>query len=136
MKGLCLDTNAYSDFMRGNQAAVSLIEAADQVWMPFVVLGELRAGFSKGARAAVNEAELTEFLASPYVAIAGAADATSRIYARVFDSLRRRGAPIPTNDLWVAACALEQHATLFSHDAHFAAVDGLMVVKRLADWQQ
>jgi len=135
MKGLCLDTNAYSDFMRGREAAVALIEAADQVWMPFVVLGELRAGFSKGSRSAINEAELTEFLASPYVAIAGAVDATSRIYARVFDSLRRRGSPIPTNDLWVAACALEQHAALFTYDAHFAAVEGLKVVSKLTDWK-
>ena len=135
MKGLCLDTNAYSDFMRGRETAIALIEAADQVWMPFVVLGELRAGFSKGSRATVNEALLTEFLASPYVAIAAAVDATSRIYARVFDSLRRRGSPIPTNDLWVAACALEQHAALFTYDAHFAAVEGLKVVSKPADWQ-
>lgn len=135
MKGLCLDTNAYSEFMRGIEAAVSLIEAADQVWMPFVVLGELRAGFSKGSRAAVNEAELTEFLASPYVAIAGAGEATSRIYARVFDTLRRRSVPIPTNDLWVAACALEQHAALFTYDAHFAVVEGLKVVTKHEEWQ-
>ena len=134
MKGLCLDTNAYSEFMRGSEAAVALIEAADHVWMPFVVLGELRAGFFKGSRAGVNEAELTEFLASTYVAIACAGDATSRIYARLFDTLRMRGTPIPANDLWVAACALEQHAALFSFDAHFAGVEGLTVVSKAEDW--
>ncbi len=70
VKSLCLDTNAYGEFMRGNEAAIALIESADQIWMPFVVLGELRAGFFKGSRAAANEADLTEFMASPYVAVA------------------------------------------------------------------
>ena len=135
MNGLCLDTNAYSGFMRGSEAAVALIESADHLWMPFVVLGELRAGFSKGSRAGINEAELAEFLASPHVAIAGAGDATSRIYARVFDALRRSGTPIPANDLWVAACALEQHSALFSLDAHFAGIEGLKVVGKPEDWR-
>lgn len=134
MKGLCLDTNAYSEFMRGRAAAVTLIEAADQIWMPFVVLGELHAGFLKGSRTAANQAELAEFLASPYVAIAGAGDATARIYARLFDALRRRGTPIPANDLWVAACALEQSAALVTYDAHFAAIEGLKVVSKTEDW--
>ena len=135
MRGLCLDTNAYSGFMRGDEGAVALIESADQVWLPFVVLGELRAGFLKGSRSGVNEAELADFLASTHVAVAGAGDATGRIYARVFDTLRRRGKPIPANDLWVAACALEQHAALFSFDTHFDAVEGLDVVATLNDWR-
>lgn len=135
MKGLCLDTNAYSEFMRGCEAAVALVESADQLWMPFVVLGELRAGFLKGSRSGINEAELSEFLASSHVAIASAGDATSRIYARVLDALRRRGKLIPTNDLWVAACALEHHAALFSFDAHFGAVEGLRTVSMPGDWR-
>lgn len=134
MRGLCLDTNAYSEFMRGGAAAIALIEAADQVWMPFVVLGELHAGFLKGSRTEVHQAELAEFLASPYVAIVGAGAATSRNYARVFDMLRRRGTPIPANDLWVAACALEQGAALLTFDAHFASIEGLKVVSRTEDW--
>lgn len=135
MRGLCLDTNAYSEFMRGVEAAVALVESAEQVWMPFVVLGELRAGFLKGSRSGINEAELSEFLASSQVAIAHAGDATSRLYARVFDTLRRQGKPIPTNDLWVAACALEHHAALFSFDAHFNAVEGLRTVSAPRDWR-
>ena len=102
--------------------------------MPFVVLGELRAGFLKGSRSKVNEAELPDFLASAHVAVATASDATSRVYASVFDSLRRRRKPIPANDLWVAACAIEQRAALFSFDSHFAGVEGLLLVARPQDW--
>ena len=102
--------------------------------MPFVVLGELRAGFLKGSRSKVNEAELANFLASAHVAVATASDATSRVYASVFDSLRRRRKPIPANDLWVAACAIEQRAALFSFDSHFAGVEGLLLVARPQDW--
>lgn len=129
MKGICLDTSTYSEFMRGDEATIALMEAADQKWLPLVVPGELRAGFLKGSRAAVNEAELAEFLASPYVAITGAADTTSRIYAKVFNALLRRGTPIPANDLWVAACALEQRAALATFDTLFSAIEGLKVVR-------
>lgn len=134
MRALCLDTNTYGDYLQGVASAVELIESADQVWVPFVVLGELRAGFRKGSKAAENEAVLAEFLSSPFVAVAEARDSTSRIYANVFDGLRRQGKPIPANDLWVAACAIERYSALFTRDGHFANVAGLDRIETPKDW--
>ena len=64
---IALDTNRYVDFSRGERDAVERIRHAEQVVLPFVVLGELRAGFLCGTRSGENEANLTRFLASPRV---------------------------------------------------------------------
>lgn len=122
---LALDTNAYVAFKRGEAAAVEALRMAPAVVLPAIVLGELRAGFALGSRAAVNEAELLRFLGSPRVSVQAVDEAVSFIYAAVYRQLRRRGTPIPTNDLWIAACTIAANAKLFTYDAHFAGIDGL-----------
>jgi len=116
---LAIDTNRYTDLCRGNVSVVEAIELADEVWLPFVVLGELRAGFAVGTQGPHNEAVLRRFLLKSRVAVLYADDQTTHHYAAVYRQLRKQGTPIPTNDMWIAALVLQHSLVLFARDAHF-----------------
>lgn len=120
-----LDTNRYTDLSRGDDFVVDLVAAADEVWLPFVVLGELRAGFAVGSQGARNEEILRRFLMKPGVGILYPGEQTTHHYANVYRQLRKQGTPIPTNDMWVAALALEHSLVLCARDAHFDALPQL-----------
>jgi predicted nucleic acid-binding protein len=126
VKRILIDTNAYGAFKRGDSAAVEIMRLADRVGLSTVVLGELLAGFSGGHRTERNRRELSEFLSSPRVVILPVGEQTADYYALVFRLLRRKGRPIPTNDLWIAATALEHGFALFTCDDHFDAVEGIL----------
>ena len=125
MRRLLLDTNVYSAFKRGEPMAVELVAHADEIVVNAVVLGELVAGFVVGSQERRNREELTMFLASPRVRTVAVDDATAGFYARLFALLRSKGRPIPTNDLWIAASALQHGLVLATFDGHFAAIEGL-----------
>jgi tRNA(fMet)-specific endonuclease VapC len=122
---LALDTNRYTDLCRGIASIVKTIEEADEVFLPFVVLGELRAGFAVGSQGARNEAVLRRFLLKPGVTILYADEQTTHHYAAVYRQLRKQGTPIPTNDMWIAALVLEHSLVLFARDVHFDALPQL-----------
>lgn len=119
MTRLCLDTSAYSNFKRGRAAAVEAVTSARSVYVPVVVLGELRTGFRLGAHAARNEAELRAFLGQPVVQVLEVDDEASSIYADLVVQLRRQGTPLPSNDIWIAALAAREGAPVLTYDAHF-----------------
>lgn len=125
---LCLDTNTYSAFLTGLAASIKRISAAEQIWLPAPVLGELRAGFAKGSKAAKNELLLQEFLASKHVHVIAVDEAVTRCYATIFDQLRKQGMPIPINDVWIAACVVHVGFPLYSLDAHFKHVKGIELI--------
>ena len=122
---LALETNRYTDLCRGDQAVVETIELADEVWLPFIVLGELRAGFAVGGQGARNEAVLRRFLLKSGVGVLYADEQTTHQYGAVYRQLRKQGTPIPTNDMWVAALVLQHSLVLFARDAHFDALPQL-----------
>lgn len=122
MSRYCLDTSAYSHFKRGDAQVVELIDGAEWLGMPTIVLGELRVGFLLGGRLTVNESELREFLANPVVEIVGVDSEVSRHYAEIFVDLRRAGTPLPTNDIWIAAIAAREGALVLTYDDHFHAI--------------
>ncbi len=126
MKKVLVDTNAYVAFKCGDPGAVEVVRLADRLGVSSVVLGELLAGFAGGLREANNRAELAEFLASSRVSVLPIAERTAEYYAAAFQGLRRRGRPIPTNDLWIAATAQEHGYAVFTYDEHFTAVEGLL----------
>lgn len=134
MKRILMDTNAYAAFKRGDPAAQAIVQMADTLALSTVVLGELLGGFALGTRAERNRTELAAFLGSPRVAVLPISEVTARFYASVFATLRRKGRPIPTNDLWVAASGLEHGLALFTYDSHFREVDGLLAGSRLEDF--
>ncbi len=123
----CIDTCAYSRLMLRDSGLQTLMEECDDLIMPVMVLGELHAGFEAGSRERENENRLKAFLELPGVRIQDVTWDIARRYALLVNDLRRKGTPIPTNDIWIAATALESGARLITFDAHFKGVSGLIV---------
>lgn len=128
MSGLLLDTSAYSAYRKGEERVLEALASAECVHMSSVVLGELYYGFRNGSRLEQNVEELRQFRDKPAVQTADITDATAQVYAGVFLDLKRRGTPIPLNDVWIAAQCLELGAELATLDAHFGVVGGLRLV--------
>ncbi len=116
---LLLDTNRYRDFCEGDAAAADIIQRARVIYLPFVVLAELRSGFLCGTLARRNEKTLTIFLNSERVRVLLADEETTHHFARIFAQLRLQGTPIPVNDIWIAALAVQHDLLLFTRDGHF-----------------
>jgi tRNA(fMet)-specific endonuclease VapC len=114
-----LDTNRYCDFAEGNREAVEVIQNAVRLYVPFVVAAELRSGFLCGKLSRQNEKYLTMFLNSERVDVLYPEENTTHHYAQIFAQLRLQGTPIPTNDIWIAALAVQHDLLLYSRDSHF-----------------
>jgi len=119
---ILLDTSAVSAFLRGHENIVDAARAADRIAVNPVVLGELSAGFHGGSRHDDNLRILERFLRSPRVRILGIDAETADSYAQIYDSLRLAGTPIPTNDIWIAASAMQFGLQLVTTDAHYEHV--------------
>lgn len=121
-KRLAIDANRYADYCRDVPDARRVIADADEVVIPLIVLGELRAGFRGGSRAIANERTLTRFLSSNHVTVIAPDEVTTHLYGEIHADLRRAGTPIPTNDVWIAALCLQHDLVLFTRDAHFQRI--------------
>lgn len=122
-----LDTSAYSAFNRGDKRLKEWFQADNEIVVPIIVIGELRAGFAAGSKRKENEDLLQRFLDSPNVIVVAITDATTRIYAEIYVRLRQKGKPIGTNDMWIAAIALEQNNVLLTLDGGFSDIPDLMI---------
>ena len=125
------DTNAYSTLLRGHAGVVRHVRGSEQVLLSAVVAGELLFGFRNGSRYEANRRELEEFLASPYVTLLPVGLVTADRFGRIASALRRKRRPLPTNDVWIAAQAMESGSELLSFDRHFAEIDGLAWIEPL-----
>lgn len=114
-----LDTNRYGDFCRGDAHVHEVLEQADRLFMPFAVIGELRAGFLGGTRSEQNENTLQKFLSREDVEVLYPDEQTTHHYARLFVQLRKQGKLIPANDIWIAALCVQHGLTLCARDTHF-----------------
>jgi predicted nucleic acid-binding protein len=125
---LLLDTNAYSAMKRGDLAVADLVRGAERILLSTVVAGELLHGFRAGSRWQDNLRELHAFLDHPLVHVCQVDLETADRFARIVTDLRRVGKPIPTNDVWIAAHAMQTGARLVSFDRHFEVVAGLALL--------
>lgn len=121
-----LDTNRLTDLLRGDPALVRLVEQADEVWLPYVVLAEIKAGFVAGTRLSKNIALLAALLATG-VTVLYADEQTVEAYARLFVQLKSARTPIPDNDLWIGALAVQHGLLLVTRDAHFKKIPQLQL---------
>lgn len=128
MKAILIDTNIYTHALKGDGATVSVLQGAQEIGLCVISIGELLSEFKGGRRERENRKELAEFLDAPRVKVYGLDEDTGEFYAAILNDLRRKGSPIPTNDLWIAAVALQQGLPLFSKDRHFERVSGLVLV--------
>lgn len=125
MRVILLDTNAYTKYLRGDPRILDALAGAGLVYMSVIVLGELFSGFRSGSKEKANRQILEAFLAKPVVRILGATRETADYFSLIKSSLERAGQPIPLNDVWIAAHALETGSVLVTYDLHFQMVPGL-----------
>ena len=121
-----LDTNVVIALFASEKAVIERV-AQSQILVSSTVLGELYYGARKSGRPAVNLSRLDEFAAS--VSIISCDAETARYYGQTKEGLRLKGRPIPENDIWVAAVALQHSMPLATRDEHFRDVDGLRIEK-------
>jgi tRNA(fMet)-specific endonuclease VapC len=123
---VALDTNRLTDLFQGDAELADRLGECDEVWIPLIALAEMKAGFLGGSQQYRNEGLLRTFLSKPTVGILLPARETAEHYARLFVQLKRAGTPIPDNDLWIAALALEHDLQLLTRDRHFERVPQLL----------
>ncbi|MGQ9630272.1 MAG: type II toxin-antitoxin system VapC family toxin [bacterium] len=123
---LAVDTNAVIAYREGVPEVCALIEGADIILLPVIVLGELLYGAVNSARPQENEQAVRKFLAQSILIPIDESIAVR--YATVRLKLKRMGHPIPENDIWVTATCLEIDATLLSRDTHFECIPDLRVI--------
>lgn len=119
---IILDTSAYSAFLKGNSEIRLSLQKADEVFFNPIILGELLAGFSIGSHTNKNKAILSEFLATARIKLVEIDAETSERYAVIAKHLREQSSPIPTNDLWIAASAMQHGLKVLTTDKHYLKV--------------
>jgi len=124
-RDLLLDTNAYSDFMRGLKWKTPL-STAKKVYIPLIVVGELRSGFQYGNQLEKNESILQRFLSQKEVKLLLPDFETTHHYSLIFKELMNKGMKIPQNDLWIAALCAQHGLWLCTSDIHFDHIPQLL----------
>lgn len=125
-----IDTNVYCDAFRGDAWALSVLENATRIWVPMIVLGELLAGFRGGTHEEVNRKRLNMVLAKERIKIIAVDQRVAEYYGLIFSTLKKNGLLIPTNDIWIAACAFAVNAPLATQDQHFSRIAGLEIISK------
>ncbi|MEA3465950.1 MAG: type II toxin-antitoxin system VapC family toxin [Thermodesulfobacteriota bacterium] len=127
MNKIIIDTNIYSNLLRGNNEVIANLQQVSYIGISVISIGELLSGFEAGNRIKENRNELGQFLDSPRVAICLVDVDTIEHYSAILNKLKKNGTPIPTNDIWIAAVALQHGLPLYTLDKHFSYVEGLLL---------
>ncbi|MDA0348987.1 MAG: type II toxin-antitoxin system VapC family toxin [Verrucomicrobia bacterium] len=117
---MIIDTNALSAFFDGEKALVSVLASTDEVYLPVIVLGEYRYGLRGSKLRKQFEPQLMSFAKA--CTVLAILETTTQFYATIRHGLRKQGTPIPENDVWIAALALEYGLPVLSNDLHFDSV--------------
>ena len=128
MKSVLIDTNIYTHALKGVPEIIAVLQKAREIAICSISIGELLSGFKAGKRERRNREELAEFLDAPRVRICPVDEDTAGFYAEILDGLRKKGKPIPTNDIWIASVAFQHGFPLFTRDSHFEQISGLMLI--------
>ena len=120
---MILDTNALSAFVEGDRRLVPLLRVHEHLAIPVIVLGEYRFGIAASSKRDAYEAWLLQYLNRFDVLSINAE--TADVYAALRVALKAAGTPIPANDVWIAALALQHRLPLASRDPHFDHVRGM-----------
>ena len=128
MKPLAIDTNVLIELFEHNYQLPDMFRRYDRIHLPATVIGEYRAGITDSQLGRMNSRKLADYLKHETVDAVPITDATAEVYAKVFNALKARGRPIPQNDMWIAASALEHGADILTYDEHFRAVPMLTVI--------
>ncbi len=133
MKTLLLDANAIIDFFNGKGHTLDWLGKAERVIVPAIVVGEVEVGAGPTRRGGVTLQALERLLALPRVEVHPVTRETASFYASVYRHLRTQGTPVPDNDMWIAACALETGASICTSDSHFSLLPLIQCVDARAN---
>lgn len=117
---MILDTHALSAFIDGDAALGKLLGREARLAVPVIVLGEFRYGIASSRHREAYENWLIEHL--PNFEVMNISDDTTESYATIRVTLKQTGRPIPANDAWIAALALQHRLPIVSRDEHFDSV--------------
>lgn len=120
---MILDTDALSAFIDGNSAIGARLASGNPPSLPVIVIGEFRYGIAASRYRTAYEAWLTEHL--PAFDILPVTEVTTRAYAQIRTSLKKIGRPVPANDAWIAALAVQHRLPILSRDVHFDHIPGI-----------
>ena len=121
------DTSAYSAAARDHSPIKEALRLADEIHVSPIVLGELKSGFRGGSRRQQNETHLQMFLDSPRISFLRIDEETAERYAEILSGLRVAGTPLPTNDIWIGASAMQYGLRVLTTDAHFRLIPQILV---------
>jgi len=122
-----LDTNISIAFLSGERAVVDQVDDVDAYFVSSIIAGEMFYGASYSANVDENIRRIESFLGD--AELVACDEGTSRLYGEIKASLRRKGRPIPDNDIWIAASAKQHSLELVTRDGHFEEVDGLTLIR-------
>ena len=128
IKRLMIDTSIYIEYLRGNKDIKNILDFTDIISFSVVSIGEIFAGFHLSKNTKKYLTEIEEYLNSPRLIIYNIDSETAEFYAKIVSELKLNGSPIPTNDIWIAALALQHGIKLFTIDNHFKKVPGLFLI--------
>jgi len=123
---IALDTNQAIAWLNGRPGMDLWITRFSNVYLPVIVIGELRFGALKSLRAGNNISKIESLISR--CGILEVKENTAAVYARLRLGLMQKGRPIPENDLWIAAICVEHGVALASVDVHLKEVDGLQIL--------
>ena len=133
VKSIIVDTNRYVSFKRGDSDAIEIVRAVPTIVITPVIIGELLSGFALGNREERNKRELELFLSSERVKLFNINKETGGYYSKIYRDLKSKGKPIPTNDIWIAATAMQYSLSIFTFDKHFNYISDLKVISQFED---
>lgn len=125
--GILLDTSVVIAHMRGGIDVLALASPNEPLFLPLVALGELYKGVLTSSRPEHNRRLVDDFLL--IAALLHPDSSTAEAYSQIAVQLKRKGRPIPENDIWIAAVALECDMPLATRDDHFGEVEGIELIR-------
>jgi predicted nucleic acid-binding protein len=128
IKAVLIDTNAYAEFFRGNEKVKLVLENCKEIILCPIVEGELKSGFINGNQLEKNLREFNLFIDVDKVSRITIDNKVSDFYSDIITVLRKRGTPIPTNDIWICACAKAYNLPVLTFDKHFNNIEGIQII--------
>ena len=127
MKQILLDTNAYSSLHKGDSVVRQAIFGSDLVLISVITLGELFRGFKEGSKESTNTILLERFLDDSKIRIIEIKKNTAKVYGDLSSIIRKKGTPLPSNDVWIASQVIATNSLLITYDKHFLKIPGLKI---------
>jgi len=123
MHQIALDTNIAIDILNGDEGTIRVLSPYEEVYLPFTVCGELLFGAMNSKKSIQNVKKFKAFISNCIVLNSNTL--VSEEYATIRLELKKKGQPIPENDIWIAAICRVNDIPLFTRDKHFEHVEGL-----------